>query len=388
MKIERWWQKLQNVPPQDDEEEQEYHPEYEKKPMTEATTLTSEEVHGGEEQSDSGEGIKPSQSMQGSESGSEKSTGEDSQNGQSRSDSNSDKLEADENSQNGQGSSDSKMQSEDGKGSEQVEQGTSDSGSDKDKNGGNSRTQSESDKTGQSGGQNSNGVSDDSESEGCGDDTKVSGQKNYRKVVELIEMRNRRLRTAFQRWLEKIAELETKIEVPGNPERLSMRQMMKRVLDHRPLSSCYVQRLKDTVILLVDTSGSMDWWTEILRVMTAIALKLKDIEIYECPNGMVTRKIENFDTQYYNWDSYKEFHEEFMRKTRSRTIIYIGDFDGGDTPYWLAKHNKVFWLCNERRYEDTKYHDWCSHSLSEYPKNCKLYRVLDEEDLVKVFRNG
>lgn len=361
-----------------EQEEQEYHPEYEEKPVVEATALTSEEVHGGEEQSDSGEGNKPSQSDKGTPS----DGNEDEQSEQGNEEESQNKNGSEQENAEGQGSSEEATGETSAEDKENAEgQGSSGNSS--------SSEPSEKTETPEDGEETSEDEDEEVEEE---DGTTIGGQvstkKNYRKIVELKRAEDRRLRTAFQRWLEKIAELETKVEIPGKPERLSMRQIMKRVLDQRPLNNCYVQRLKETVILLVDTSGSMDWWAEILQTMTTIALKLKDIEIYECPNGLVTRSLTSFDTDYYDWYLYQGYHRKFMEKTKNRTIIYIGDFDGGDTPYYLAKSNKVYWLCNEQRYDDTLDHNWCHYSLSEYPKNCKFYRVYEREELIKVFRGG
>jgi hypothetical protein len=380
--------------PQNGEEPQkpQYHPEGEK-PFVEAAALTSEEVHGGEERSDSGEGVSPSQSGRGevdSESASSKQDlGLKESCGGRESGGNTP-------AEGGLGEPEECKESG-GKGGGEALGGGAGRG---EKNGGQcsggedaSPRSGEKDVCGGEGG----GLSgeddgdvwgrDGSGDDDCGGEGVVwgGGRRNYEKVVYLRRVRDRRLKTAFQRWLERIAELETKIEVPGDPERLSMRRVMRRILDRRPLSNCYVQRLKDTVVLLLDTSGSMVWWTEILRVMATIAVKLKDVEIFEAPNGLVKRPIKALDVDGCGWMGCGEFHARFMRRIRGRIIIYIGDFDGGDTPYLLAQNNRVYWLCNERRYRDTIDHDWCHFSLSELPKRCSAYRVLGEEDLVRVF---
>jgi hypothetical protein len=199
---------------------------------------------------------------------------------------------------------------------------------------------------------------------------------------------DRALRTAFQRFIEKIAELETKYEIPNGTQKLSVKQLVKRAMSKKSLKSCYVDTYRDTVIMLVDTSGSMDWWAEILQKMTTIAMERKDIEIYEAPNGIVTRPIRSWKqlVEYYDWSDYEQYHEQFMKVTKNRVIIYIGDFDGGDTPYELAMNgNMVYWICNEDRYKDTSEHSWCSHSLAEYPRNCKILWAYNEIDLIKVF---
>jgi hypothetical protein len=351
-KVPFWWKNLVNKQGdeenQETEEKQEEHevseinPEYEEKPIVEASQEISEDFHGGEELTFSME----------SEAESEET------------DNTSEDEGSEINSENG----DSGNEGSESEGSVEESGETENSNDDSDV------TDTE------------NGSE---ESEGSDGSREYSGEREVNKSVFLEETAtDRKLKTVFQRFIERIAEVETKYEVFGDPEKLSVKQLLKRTLNKKPLSACYMQRLKEQVILLVDTSGSMDWWAEILQKMTALALKFKDIEIYEAPNGLVTRPVKSFESlnEYYDWSEYEVFHEEFVRRTKNRVIIYIGDFDGADTPYELALRNDVYWICNEDRYEDTLDHSWCSHSLSDYPKNCRILWAYDEDGLVKVFQ--
>ena len=372
MKIRFWWKDLVNIfnnfqDTTDFQEQQtEINPEFEEKPVVDSITETSEDFHGGQELTFSMNLEQFSESTLESESN---NNSEDTCNQNSEySDNNefnesSNESNEDHNTEYSSNMNDTTDNSND---AGELEILTNDS-------------------------ENLEGEQEQAGNYECNSDSDYydyTGKRQTNKAFDVKETPvDRKLRTLFQRFIERIAELETKYEIPYGTERLSVKQLMKRTLNRKSLKSCYVDRYKDTVILLVDTSGSMDWWAEILSKITTIAMKRKDIEIYEAPNGIITRPIKSWKQleEYYNWSEYEKFHEEFIKKTKNRVIIYIGDFDGGDTPYILAQKNKVYWICNENRYWDTSDHDWCSHSLSEYPETCKILWADDEEDLIRVF---
>jgi len=163
----------------------------------------------------------------------------------------------------------------------------------------------------------------------------------------------------------------------------SPKLLMKRVLDRRPLSACRVTRT-EPVVLILDTSGSMEELVELMSEITAAARRRGDLEIYTAPNGIISRRVKGrVEVDMYMSEN---FHRKVMRQITGRAVVYVGDFDGGDTPFELAIKNRVLWLCNEDRYEDTDEHDWCSHSLCEYPRTCRIEWVYGIEDILRVAR--
>ena len=42
-------------------------------------------------------------------------------------------------------------------------------------------------------------------------------------------------------------------------------------------------------------------------------------------------------------------------------VLYVGDYDGANTPIELSWKTKVFWLCPESRYRRFRSHDWVSY---------------------------
>uniref|UniRef100_A0A7J3MX68 VWA-like domain-containing protein n=1 Tax=Ignisphaera aggregans TaxID=334771 RepID=A0A7J3MX68_9CREN len=104
----------------------------------------------------------------------------------------------------------------------------------------------------------------------------------------------------------------------------------------KPLKSCMVSRVRDQVVLILDNSGSMDWWKENILEIADVAMKRKDVEIYIAPNGFIESRIENGEEVLMS----DEEREELMKMT-GRTIIYVGDFDGADTPIQLSWRNTM-----------------------------------------------
>lgn len=111
----------------------------------------------------------------------------------------------------------------------------------------------------------------------------------------------------------------------------------------------------------------MSWWANLLNALATLAVKRKDIKIVWSPNGV----LENFE------------------KFENKIVIYVGDFDGGDTPYILQKRYNchVIWFCPEERYQDTLEHSWCSHSLNEIiSSGVQFFRTNTLYDLLQAFK--
>jgi hypothetical protein len=51
-------------------------------------------------------------------------------------------------------------------------------------------------------------------------------------------------------------------------------------------------------------------------------------------------------------------HDRFMKKMVGRKIIYVGDFDGANTPIELSWMNDVIWIAPEARYRRFRSHNW------------------------------
>jgi len=147
--------------------------------------------------------------------------------------------------------------------------------------------------------------------------------------------------------------------------------LLKRTINKRPLHRCKVQFDNKKIFLILDDSGSMEWWAKLLNSISNLAQKRKEIKRIWAPNFF----IEN--------DDFKTIIEN-----KNSIIIFVGDFDGGNTVYYLTKNKfKTIWLCPENRYKDTLEHSWNSYSLEQHKKNGVLfYRTINLERLLNSFK--
>ena len=207
------------------------------------------------------------------------------------------------------------------------------------------------------------------------------GKFNKNKVVKLKKLNQlKQIKQLFYNTITNIA-MEKSEEVLGGTEKLSIKQLLKRNLNRSiQLKQCYIDIKRENIYLVLDTSGSMEWWSKKLEMISDLSIKRKDIEIIEAPN---------FDISFNNYNDGKAIFIEKQKDLSDKTFILVGDFDGGNFVYDLQKKNaNVVWLCPEDRYEDTLEHDWNEHSLDEITKTKKVqfFRTIKLRDLITALK--
>ena len=199
------------------------------------------------------------------------------------------------------------------------------------------------------------------------------GIQNY----EAVEIKRRKkptlalLKHTFYQTIDYIAEYKTKYEDFSGYDELSIREIIKRVMDKRALNKCYTTKIRETVYLILDNSGSMCWWAELLQQLSAIAERRKDVEIIIAPNG-------------YCWDEQEAKKLEKLFKEQKKIIIYVGDFDGANTPIELSWKNRVYWICPEDRYYFFSSHNWVEYNENDF--DGMFFRVFTENTLIKALK--
>ncbi|MFZ8811227.1 MAG: hypothetical protein ACO2PN_24365 [Pyrobaculum sp.] len=200
--------------------------------------------------------------------------------------------------------------------------------------------------------------------EGGGDQMGAFNTEQVVNVEERSQMPGlRRLQTEFYRVLEMLAEEKTRYFDPSLVGGLvkaeyNVKKMALRRYEGKPPTRYKAPRVREAVVLLLDNSGSMFSWADMLRAMAELAAKRRDVEVYLAPNGYVEEQIAPVRR--------KVNHDEFMKKTSGRKIIYVGDFDGANTPIELSRHNEVIWIAPESRYKRFKSHSWVKYDESKY----------------------
>jgi len=212
-----------------------------------------------------------------------------------------------------------------------------------------------------------------------GNEQAQSGTYNTQQVVDVINAINvssKYYQTEFWRFIEMIAEERTRAFDPMGSEEYNVKKLMFRQYERKPLSSYKMSRVRESVVIILDNSGSMQWWTDNLQILADLAMQRNDVEIYLAPNGYVEEMIYP-KRQQVN-------HDEVMKRLRNRKIIYVGDFDGADTPIELSWYNDVIWICPEERYLNFLDHDWVHYDESRF-KGAFL-RVFTLGEMFNAFR--
>ncbi len=188
----------------------------------------------------------------------------------------------------------------------------------------------------------------------------------------------RRLQTEFYRLLEMLAEEKTKQFDPSLTGSLvkaeyNVKKMVLRRYEGKPPMRYKAPRVREAVVLVLDNSSSMEEWADMLRTMAELAAKRRDVEVYLAPNGYVEEQIAPVRR--------KVNHDEFMKKMSGRKIIYVGDFDGANTPVELSWRNEVIWIAPENRYRRFLSHSWVKYDESKFKG--AFIRAFTIDDIMK-----
>jgi hypothetical protein len=195
-------------------------------------------------------------------------------------------------------------------------------------------------------------------------------------VVDAETFNAKYYQTEFYRFIEMIAEEKTKFFDPYNAEEFNIKKLMFRPYERRPLQHYRMARVREAVVLILDNSGSMNWWAKNIQMLARLAMQRNDVEVYLAPNGVIEEMVHP-RREIVN-------HNEVVKRLRNRKIIYVGDFDGANTPIELSWYNDVIWVCPETRYKHFREHDWVSYDESRF-KGAFL-RVFTLEQMFNAFK--
>ena len=193
----------------------------------------------------------------------------------------------------------------------------------------------------------------------------------------------RRLQTEFYRLVEMIADEKTKQFDPSLAGSLAkaeydVRRMALRRFEGKPPTYYKMPRVRESVVLILDNSGSMVPYANMLRALADIAAKRRDVEIYIAPNGHVEEELAPVERPVD--------HGEFMRRTAGRKVIYVGDFDGANTPIELSWRNDVIWIAPEERYRRFLSHNWVRYGEDKFKGT--FIRAFSVDDILAGIRKA
>jgi hypothetical protein len=194
----------------------------------------------------------------------------------------------------------------------------------------------------------------------------------------------RRLQTEFYRLVEMIAEEKTKQFDPSlvagslAKAEYDVRRMALRRFEGKPPAYYKMPRVRESVVLILDNSGSMVPYANMLRALADVAARRRDVEIYIAPNGHVEEELAPVERPVD--------HGEFMRRTAGRKVIYVGDFDGANTPIELSWRNDVIWIAPEERYRKFLSHNWVRYGEDKFKGT--FVRAFSIDDILAGIRKA
>ena len=311
-------------------------------------------------------------------SGNENSTSDTSENQQSSS--NTESSESSEQSSSEQVEKQSSDQSDDSKESGNKQEETSDSTS-QESNEENGETSNDSSNDSSDVSEESDASDDANNTNGQNDETSESeeeeqeaidsseeteeqvnsGTYNTVQVFDYTSAKNNtKLSRALYDFIEYVAD-ETKVFNNLSSDYYEPKKLMLRRYQGKSLNATKSGKVRETIVVLLDNSGSMDWVREHVLETARALIQRHDAEIYFTPNGYV-------ETQLTRQGVEQVKHENVINKIVSQQlkVLYLGDYDGANTPIELSWKTKVFWLCPESRYRRFRSHDWVSHDESAF----------------------
>ena len=188
-----------------------------------------------------------------------------------------------------------------------------------------------------------------------------SGTYNTDQVFTYTSAKNNtKLSRALYDFIEYIAD-ETRVFNNLSADYYEPKKLMLRRYQGKSLNATKSGKVRETIVVLLDNSGSMDWVREHVLETARALIQRHDAEIYFTPNGYV-------ETQLTKQGEEQVKHENVINKIVSQQlkVLYLGDYDGANTPIELSWKTKVFWLCPESRYRRFRSHDWVSYDESDF----------------------
>jgi hypothetical protein len=369
----------------------EVHPEHEEKPLAPYTTSTSEDYHGGEELTFSLSSQFSSSQPASEQSSSQPSTQPSSSQSSLEEDSiteNNGSIKASTSDNESEQSSIRQGQSEwsteslqEPKTPAETPESSTNNNSDrvKEENPKETSPDSETENTDEN---TSVGVTDteDTETGVEEEDQTPSHVYNTQQAFDIIsntDFNVKYYQTEFYRFLEMVAEEKTNVYDPVNAEEYNVKKLMFRPYEKKPLNYYKMSRIRDTVVLILDNSGSMAWWSMNIQILAELAMERNDVELYIAPNGYIEQAVHRGQFTSVS-------HSEVVKRLHGRRIIYVGDFDGADTPIELSWHNDVIWVCPESRYKHFLQHDWVRYDESQFKG--AFIRVFTLEEVFSAFK--
>ena len=229
--------------------------------------------------------------------------------------------------------------------------------------------------------------SDNKENKQSGNQTFKHNEHSAKSLgITYFKSRNRRYGTEFANLIAKLAEDNTGADIQGD-EFWDEHLLAERVVTRQSINKCKKDRIKERIILMLDTSPSCKSVASFYGLIAQLAAKYDDIEIYDAPNGRIVHKYckrtkdfvpiwnsDDIENRAYDW-----------KYLKNRTVLLFSDTDCLPILEKNLNTNNIIFMCrhevDERRYSmrdmDKKLKDF---------GNTVYYNVKTPDKLVEVIK--
>ena len=204
--------------------------------------------------------------------------------------------------------------------------------------------------------------------------------------ITYFKSRNRRYGTEFANLIAKLAEDNTGADIQGD-EFWDEHLLAERVVTRQSINKCKKDRIKERIVLMLDTSPSCKSVASFYGLIAQLAAKYDDIEIYDAPNGRIVHKYckrtkdfvpiwnsDDIENRAYDW-----------KYLKNRTVLIFSDTDCLSILEKNLNTNNIIFMCrhniDERKYQmrdmDKKLKDF---------GNTVYYNVKTPDKLVEVIK--
>ena len=164
--------------------------------------------------------------------------------------------------------------------------------------------------------------------------------------ITYFKSRNRRYGTEFANLIAKLAEDNTGADIQGD-EFWDEHLLAERVVTRQSINKCKKDRIKERIVLMLDTSPSCKSVASFYGLIAQLAAKYNDVEIYDAPNGRIIHKYckrvkdfvpiwnsDDIDNRAYDW-----------KYLKNRTVLIFSDTDCISVLEKNLGKNNIIFMC-------------------------------------------
>ena len=208
---------------------------------------------------------------------------------------------------------------------------------------------------------------------------------NHQKADDSMDLRTDaskiRVQSSVSIMLNKIAEDSTGFPYEGD-DFWDIERLMQRHYTNAQLRHCKLDKDKEGIFFLVDTSPSCDSLAHAYSKLVSSVLERGDVTLIKAPNGTPMQYYDRGSKQWHHYNFHYESDiddvELWKDLFRGRKVIFFGDTDGEHIVSKASRFCDVYWFYNES-YEPLESYKY-NRSYKEFQG--KIYLCNDIADFL------